>query len=492
MIDPSRQLMAVTATYEDFLYYQAEWTRRNKLSVWMDEHIENFVKLYDKFHVGSRHNVPRVLGPEDIHRYPDDLRKTMPDHMRKVNIDNKFPQAQQTVNYGGAHYTIDQVPEIDDAAMRAKQEQVNRIREAEPDHDIIPTDIYHAATEKTKPFQWNDGNGSARTSRTSFETNKRHQNWGAVIKNGEWAHTDKGTSKRIRYETFIADHTDVGTHVIHKLDKYGLRIRHVYEHQFSFITYDRGEGYIDFRLDEEGNRIDSHQRHINLEARFTTSDERHNWQSLPGRRERAEQDGYIDDFSEEEEDPERYITLDVSDNAGNPGDGGAKSKSRGKSGKRKRGKDDDGNRRGKKGKQDHNDRNSKSKKGKGAKGGKKPTKDDNDDSQHTKRDEGQEDENVETDAQSKKRQREEDDSGAGSKPQKTSKKNDKQNTEDRGDSGTGGETSQSEDANVANPERGGPPPIYINNPRRRMQIFSHSGLAGGLTGGLNGARRKEG
>lgn len=125
--------MLAVAGYEDFLYYQVEWNRRqypgnikveDKGWRWLVYTIE----LFNKWHVGSRQNVPNKLGLEDIHRYPDNLRKTTKYAKRKKHLDKMYPDIQKTVNDGGVHLSIDQVPGIDKNAISTKRREINQIR----------------------------------------------------------------------------------------------------------------------------------------------------------------------------------------------------------------------------------------------------------------------------------------------------------------------------------------------------------------------------
>ncbi|PVI05160.1 hypothetical protein DM02DRAFT_688212 [Periconia macrospinosa] len=315
-----RNSVRAQGLYEDFLYYQVEWNRRiateahagdKKAAEWL----ENIIYLYNKWHVGSRQNVPSSLGLEDIHRYPDNLRHTTKEEGRKRHLNGRFALSQQVMNESGTYLSIEKVPDIDHEAMRTKQKEVNDIRQGESGHAIKPAKTYHASTEKTKPVQWFNDENSIQRIRTSFETNKIHHGWGAAIKSGEWKTIDQRISNKPRFQMMQILIPQLQYSYI--LNEHGARILGESTTDWKLsgptVTYVRKE---EFRLDGSGKRIDSNQRHLDLTTQFMISEERHKWHNVEGRQERAEEGKYDGDFSNDEDEDNQsreYTTLNNAD-----------------------------------------------------------------------------------------------------------------------------------------------------------------------------------
>ncbi|KAJ4984174.1 hypothetical protein SVAN01_10345 [Stagonosporopsis vannaccii] len=182
------------ALWEDFHYYQNAWNRprsgksrdvrrphrsglgkdgngesvRESSVSWR----ENMIQLYNKWNIGDRSKLKKPVGPDQLHIYPDNLRHTVKDPERRKTLLEQFPISDVR---------------LDEEAIAARRKEVERKRNekeaAEKDHPGVTKhavtkncpeghQLYHAATEHSKPWQY-----QTRRVRTSWET----ASWGHAV-----------------------------------------------------------------------------------------------------------------------------------------------------------------------------------------------------------------------------------------------------------------------------------------------------------------------
>lgn len=92
-----RRYAVAQNNWDDFLYYQNEWNRRvsRKSTSFHDEWSEFLVKLFHDFAVGARNNVPELLGPAELHQYPECTRNrsSRPTPGRRQHLLERFPRS---------------------------------------------------------------------------------------------------------------------------------------------------------------------------------------------------------------------------------------------------------------------------------------------------------------------------------------------------------------------------------------------------------------
>ncbi|KAF2874370.1 hypothetical protein BDV95DRAFT_658737 [Massariosphaeria phaeospora] len=205
----SKDLANAVGYWEDFHYYQNVWNRRNKLleKNMSKEKTRDFawdlIRLYNKWGIGVRDKMPEKLGPDILHRYPQDLRITTKWRDRQSHLREKFsPRGQQnqqantedveTLN----HETEDAEAEVqvDKDAIEARRKEVEDKPSGFKDNSekLLPPGHkkYYSAFEHKV-----DG------VKTSWE----RKDWGLAIAKGKWS-VRRGEShvrpdKRKRYKT---------------------------------------------------------------------------------------------------------------------------------------------------------------------------------------------------------------------------------------------------------------------------------------------------
>lgn len=177
--------------WEDFHYYQNERNRRLSCQVPEDQKteddrwLETLLKLYDKFGIGVRSKTADMVGVEEVHRYPKNVRgkKTTPSTLRRDHLQAKYPESSLR---------------FEEAEIDTKRAEINKWRSQQESFDpnALPDSL-----SALKPYsaaighEWKDDTGSKPA--TSWATRA----WGDVIGNAEQVPLNAFPHNRKRYET---------------------------------------------------------------------------------------------------------------------------------------------------------------------------------------------------------------------------------------------------------------------------------------------------
>lgn len=150
------------------------------------------IRLYNEFNVGDRNNLPNGgIGPDRLHRYPDNIRKTTKSEVRLPHLDEQFPTSDLRLNCGAIAVRRE---DVERKRNKEQQEEADIIDEAKyAVTERLPADhqVYHAATEYSNPWQY-----QGRRVHTSWESNT----WGPVVASKKRVLSNERHSERPYYQ----------------------------------------------------------------------------------------------------------------------------------------------------------------------------------------------------------------------------------------------------------------------------------------------------
>ncbi|KAF2635428.1 hypothetical protein P280DRAFT_484653 [Massarina eburnea CBS 473.64] len=323
--------------WEDFLYYQNEWNRPRKGRSFIrqfqdgpqpgeeanfnqdkigidtgseayDDFLEYIIKTFSDAGLGSRSNAPKMLRPEDLYRFPDNIRKTTRNLVRLEHLERRFPGLRTVSNESGLNLSFEHMNTVNEEDINARKDDVDngkRLEELEelktqglqiPDEQNNYT-LYHAATEFSRPFIWPGTDNQEVALGTSFEEYK----WGPAVTRGSWIRGEGIEINKPRYR-WRTDY-EPGKQEEYVIDEYGHRILDRKTKRWRTRTTDvRLLKIRKFELGENGKRIDSGERSYRYpDVRFIPGSES-DQTVQPGRRDRADEHNHPDEFSEGDDD----------------------------------------------------------------------------------------------------------------------------------------------------------------------------------------------
>ncbi|KAF1352647.1 hypothetical protein EJ07DRAFT_159099 [Lizonia empirigonia] len=191
-----RQYAWAQCLWEDFHYYQNEWNRRVSRDKKPEDQepeditedvrwVKTLLELYDKFGIGVRSKTADVVGVEEAHRYPENVRgtRTNPSTLRREYLQAKYPESSIR---------------FDEAEIDAKRAEVNKWRSQQETFD--PTALPDSLSA-LKPYSAAIGHKRKDDTGSKPAMSWATQDWGEAVGNAKQVPLNAIPHNRKRYET---------------------------------------------------------------------------------------------------------------------------------------------------------------------------------------------------------------------------------------------------------------------------------------------------